>query len=173
MKYRSFLSRKIRKCAGAQHFLQDCMWAQRRLRSAWHLCRLIIVFAVGLNMLWILGYPKKILAMIKLHECTGWSESSLGARAILWEMLCPGSNNLRLTTMAPAFIGRKLLHRNFRPWIHSKYEMRNKKKTNKKTPSEVSKFFHLNGKRRLMKIESKIIVFDKNMYFDVHLTKID
>ena len=29
--------------------------------------------------------------LIRLCECTGWSESSLGAHAILQEMLCPGS----------------------------------------------------------------------------------
>ena len=45
----------------AQHFLQDCMYIQRRLRQACTSRTLIRVIALRLKMLWNLGYPRSAL----------------------------------------------------------------------------------------------------------------
>ena len=50
------------------------------------------VFAVRLTKHWILTYPLGAQRrLIRLGGCTGWSESSLGAHAILLVLSCCGS----------------------------------------------------------------------------------
>ena len=49
------------------------------------------VFTVGLKKRWVLGYPQNVWR--RLGRCPGWSESLLGAQAILLVLLCCGSNN--------------------------------------------------------------------------------
>ena len=79
---------------GTQHFLKNCMCAQRRLRSACASAQadqsLRYPPEDALDPWLPTDCPAKIL--IRRRECTGWFESSLGAHAVLWEMLVPGSN---------------------------------------------------------------------------------
>ena len=74
----------------AHHFLQDCMSAQWRLRSARRLIGLRCPPEGALDH-W-LPIECSTKALIRLRECSGWFESSLGAYAILEEMLRPGLN---------------------------------------------------------------------------------
>ena len=51
------------------------------------------VFAVRKKKAWVLGYTISAKRrLIRLGGCTGWSESPLGAHAILFVMSCAGSN---------------------------------------------------------------------------------
>ena len=83
---------RIIKWAGAWQNQQNDLWAQRWLRSAW-------VFALSDKSLcssheealgpWL---PIKCLAKInRLRGCAGWSESLLGAHAILLVLSCSSS----------------------------------------------------------------------------------
>ena len=57
---------------------------------------LIRVFAVRIKKAWVLSYPLSAQRrLIRLGGCTGWSESSLGAHAILLVLSWGGSNALR------------------------------------------------------------------------------
>ena len=59
------------------------LYAQRRFRSAW---------AVRTKKPWVLSYPLSAQRrLIRLGRCPGWSESSLGAHAILLVLSWGGS----------------------------------------------------------------------------------
>ena len=75
----------------AQHFLQDWMYAQQRLRTAFafthsrqNFCRLFKEYLDD----W-LPTERKATALISLCLCTDWSVSLLGGHAIMKEMLYP------------------------------------------------------------------------------------
>ena len=85
---------RINNEAGTQHFLQDRMCAQRRLRSA-------CAYAQADQSLRraLFGKPRSISIfiqtgkiLIRLLGCASCFESSLGAHVILYELLCLGSN---------------------------------------------------------------------------------
>ena len=84
---------------GTQHFLQDCMCTHEDTDQHVHSHSLIRVFAEhsvgGQGSKSVFKLTAKTL--ISLRGCTGWSESSLGAHAILYEMLCPTQMNQRTT----------------------------------------------------------------------------
>ena len=67
--------------AGTQRVLQDCLCAQRRLRSSYTSVQSDhIVLAVLLKAFWILGYIVSCEALMRLFGCADWS--MLGAQAI-------------------------------------------------------------------------------------------
>ena len=55
------------------------------------------VFAVRMKKAWVLSYPLSAQRkLIRLGQCTGWSESSLGAHAILLVLSCTGLYAVKL-----------------------------------------------------------------------------
>ena len=82
----------VKISAGAQHFTALHVHLEKNQDQPAHLYSLSRVYPVHLKMLWILGNPQSALGrLIRLHGCTGWSESLLGALVILQEMPWPGS----------------------------------------------------------------------------------
>ena len=102
---------------------QNGMCAQWRLRSAWSFAQSDEVFAVRMTKPWILSYPQDHTekSLIRLGNCPGWSESSLGAHAMLI-LSCWGSFScflmFQIRTVSSEFGTYRLCEqRRFRQWV--------------------------------------------------------
>ena len=82
------------KWAGAQHFLEERLCAERSQLSLRILTILSVFAGYSVGSQGSKASSSGQRRLISLRICAGWSESTLCAQAISKEMLCPGSNFL-------------------------------------------------------------------------------